>query len=69
MQGFSGGLHPAVNKGTLQTCPPSGVEEGQLLRIVIKYLQDHAQRLHERHWFLIADALSQAFPCPATTQK
>lgn len=49
--------------GLNKTClPPSSTLE-QFIRVVYKYLQDHPERLHERRFFLVRDALKEAFPC------
>jgi hypothetical protein len=44
-------------------CLPSGVTLEQLVRVVVQYVQDHPQRLHERSNGLIHDAIQTAFPC------
>lgn len=46
--------------------PKEGIENGQMVRIVVKYLKDNPAKLHERAEWLILDALSNAFPCKAT---
>jgi hypothetical protein len=45
-------------------CVPQEVTIGQVRSIVVKYLQDHPEKLHYRHALLVNFALSQAFPCP-----
>jgi hypothetical protein len=45
--------------------PKDGPSTGQVIRIVLKFLKDHPERLHERADLLIDDALRQAFPCSA----
>lgn len=45
-------------------CIPSNVNNGQIKRIVAKFLNDHPERLHEPPAFIIVDALTGAFPCP-----
>lgn len=49
---------PKVSK-----CIPSGVTYEQIWRVVIKYLQNHPERLHLYPAFLIREALEKAFPC------
>jgi hypothetical protein len=43
--------------------PPDQITALQLVRIVVKYLRDHPQRLHYRRDVLIWSALQEAFPC------
>ncbi|MGF6199798.1 Rap1a/Tai family immunity protein [Pseudomonas laurylsulfatiphila] len=46
-----------------QTCFPSGITNGQGMRIVLKYLQDHPDRLHEQDSDLVYLAYKTAYPC------
>lgn len=59
--GFIAGVQ-AVNEGT-KVCTPEGVTYAQTEDVVVKYLQDHPERLHESSARLVADALSGAWPC------
>lgn len=43
--------------------PEGGMNNGQTVRIVVKYLKDNPAKLHERAEWLILDALRDAFPC------
>ena len=43
--------------------PKEGMEDGQTVRIVVKYLKDNPAKLHERAEWLVLDALGDAFPC------
>jgi len=45
------------------TCPPQGVLLDQTTRIVIKYLADHPEELHEPGAAIVMSALAKAFPC------
>jgi hypothetical protein len=40
----------------------------QLVRIVVQYLRDHPQRLHDTRDVLIRSALQEAFPCAAVAR-
>lgn len=40
------------------------VTQGQVVRIVVRWLNDHPQYLHYTAGGLIAAALAEAFPCP-----
>ncbi len=42
--------------------PPADVDFGQVLDIVIKYLTDNPERLHEVAALLVTQALTEAFP-------
>lgn len=44
-------------------CFPHNSTPGQYARVVIKFLNEHPERLHERASFLVVDALIEAFPC------
>jgi len=53
---------------TALICIPDGkVPVAQLARIVVKWLRDHPERLHEPKSVLALEALSGAFPCTAPT--
>lgn len=44
-------------------CVPTEVSREQLIRVLVKYLQDNPARLHENRAILLNDAISDAFPC------
>ncbi len=44
-------------------CTPEGVTPAQGIRIVVKYLRDHPEHLHEDGMALTVASLSAAFPC------
>jgi hypothetical protein len=43
--------------------PESGIKNGQAARIVVKYLMEHPETLHENESFLAVSALKEAYPC------
>jgi hypothetical protein len=45
------------------TCIPNEVNQGQLLRVLVKWLRDHPERLHEPDFLLSMDAFHDSFPC------
>jgi hypothetical protein len=45
-------------------CSPAGGTYGQYVKVVLKFLRDHPERLHEHRRNLVEDALQNAFPCP-----
>ncbi len=44
-------------------CFPKGVTSGQIRKVVVKYLEDNPQRLHEYYVPIIFSAMKEAFPC------
>ena len=48
---------------TLVFCRPNNSTAGQAARIVVKYLQDHPEQLHQDEFGLAVAALQAAFPC------
>ncbi len=44
-------------------CFPDSVTNGQMLRVFVKYLDDHPQDLHEPAALLYIEAMRKAFPC------
>ena len=44
--------------------PDTGLENEQVIRIVVKYLNDHPEHLHEQARMGAIIALRLAFPCP-----
>jgi hypothetical protein len=51
------------NKARLACFPPQGISEGQAARVVLKYLRDHPESLHEDEVVLTMLAFRAAFPC------
>jgi len=54
----SGNTSPTV-------CLPSNVQNGDLLKVLVKYANDHPEQLHVPAFIGLNLALSQAYPCPA----
>ena len=52
-----------TQKGRILFCTPDGVTSGQAARLVVKYLRDHPELLHEDEFVLAVWALNVAFPC------
>ncbi|MGA7225461.1 MAG: Rap1a/Tai family immunity protein, partial [Candidatus Acidiferrales bacterium] len=44
-------------------CFPDSVTNGQMLRVFVKYLDEHPQDLHEPAALLYIEAMRRAFPC------
>jgi hypothetical protein len=51
------------------TCFPVNVSVAQIGRVLVRWLRDHPERLHESKSLLIAEALKSAFPCQAVTKE
>jgi hypothetical protein len=60
-QGYILGVHDSLSGSYI--CTPRGVNIGQLVAIVKKYLLAHPEKLHDSAAFLVSVALSEAFPC------
>jgi hypothetical protein len=45
-------------------CIPDDVEDGQLVRVVLKYIRDNPAEAHKRTPLLIMRAFGKAYPCP-----
>jgi len=53
------------NTETMPFCTPlDGMKPSQLQMIVLKYFEDHPEKLHFESIELVIDALEKAFPCP-----
>ena len=44
--------------------PKQGISNDQAIRIIIKWLKEHPERLHETARTNVLEALRTAFPCP-----
>lgn len=44
-------------------CIPNGVTTGQEVRVFVKWLEAHPEKLHDEAFFLFFDAMKDAFPC------
>ena len=61
---FSNELYKLRAPGKEFLClPKGGVTNGQAARVVLRYLRDHPEQLHENAFFLAVMALRDAFPC------
>jgi len=47
----------------LMCLPQAGLQNGQAVRVVVRYLNDHPQNLHDDETLLATAALRDAFPC------
>jgi Rap1a immunity proteins len=50
-------------------CFPTNVDNGQIILVFVKYLEDHPEELHKPANLLFVESMRKAFPCtPATTK-
>ncbi|EKT4466791.1 hypothetical protein QEL93_002193 [Pseudomonas putida] len=56
-------FYSEVLKSDDKFCVPDGVKNGQLARIVVKYLEDNPKILNDPDIALIWKALMDAYPC------
>ena len=49
----------------LRFCFPDGVTNGQIIKVFVKYLNDHPADLHHSAVTLFMQSQNEAFPCPA----
>ena len=50
-------------KRALFCTPEQNIKNGQAARIVLKYLKEHPEKLHENDSVLAIEAFMEAFPC------
>lgn len=50
-------------------CLPRNYAAGELKEVVVKYLNDHPEKLHESRGVVVGVALHNAFPCPQPSTK
>lgn len=65
--GASEGLFYADNRNVV--CFSDGVTVEQLKKVVMKYLNDNPQKLHESYVPLIYSSIKEAFPCKKTERN
>ncbi len=65
----SDALKKTISTTPDMTCIPDEVNMAQMARILVKWLRDHPERLHERVSILTLDAFHDAFACHADTKK
>jgi hypothetical protein len=61
--GYCRGLTEGITAASSRICPAASVTYGQEIRVVVKFLQDHPEKLNLRGVQLVDDALANAFPC------
>jgi len=61
--GFCAGLVEGIGFAGVGICFPNGVTNGQIIRVVVKYIDDRPARLNEDFRALALEALRAAWPC------
>jgi hypothetical protein len=56
-------LGDRFNGRAQRKCIPDGVTTGQEVRVFVKWLEAHPEKLHDEAFFLFLDAMKDAFPC------
>jgi hypothetical protein len=44
-------------------CWPEGIDIGQMIRVYVKYMDDHQERIHHYQIITVIDAAQDAFEC------
>ena len=60
---FCLGLVKGVASASSSVCPPKGSDAVQGIRVVVKFMEDHPEKLNIAEEKLVNMALTQAFPC------
>jgi hypothetical protein len=51
-------------KSPLDTCPPKGISQSQLVRMFLQHARAHTADLHNSAWTMMYSILRQNYPCP-----
>jgi hypothetical protein len=65
-QGLCGGIVQTIlyfGRTSFNVCTPEGVTMGQAIRIVVAYIDQRPERMHERFETLAVEVLQQSWPC------
>lgn len=60
--------HMWADEDFTKTCIPEEAPIAQLARVIVKWLRDHPEKLHEPKSMLVMEALQEDFPCSAQAQ-
>ena len=70
LKGFIDGHGRALRSSQVVYClPMTGFYIDQLRRVLIKWLEDHPEKLHLGTGEIVETALKEAFPCSAQSRK
>lgn len=56
-------LYQYANMKTLFCLPTGGIQNGQAVRVIVKWLREHPERLHESEGVLAVSAFVDAYRC------
>ena len=56
-------------EGKALFCLPRGINNGQAARVVVKYLKDHPEELHQPAVVLAITAFKDAYPCQSPLHR
>jgi Rap1a immunity proteins len=65
-QGLCGGIVQTIlyfGRTNFNVCMPEGVTMGQAIRVVVAYIDEHPERIHERFETLAIEVLQHSWPC------
>ena len=65
-QGLCGGIVQTIlyfGRTSFNVCIPEGVTMGQAIRVVVAYIDQRPERLHDRFETLALEVLQQSWPC------
>ena len=65
-QGLCAGIVQTIlyfGRTSFNVCIPEGVTMGQAIRVVVAYIDQHPERMHERFETLALEVLQQSWPC------
>jgi hypothetical protein len=62
MIGLDDGLYIGFG-GVKPYCLPANASKGQMRKVLLKYLEEHPEKLHESYAHSIISAFTEAFPC------
>jgi hypothetical protein len=55
-------VNATTNTG-YQICVPDGVNNGQQMSVVVRYMRNHPEKLYNDFTYLVMDAFLEAWPC------
>jgi hypothetical protein len=63
LQGVGAGIVDGLHYADVEKCGPKGVTTGQMVRVVVQYIDSQPARLHEDFKKLTVEAMRKARPC------
>jgi hypothetical protein len=63
--GYTDALRTSFRNSEI-VCMPNQAEWEQRKKVVLKYMNEHPEKLHEYYEVLIMEAMEEAFPCDGT---